>query len=41
MPLLILIGLDVIMPLSWFRRRIVLHDFMFSRMKRVIVEQIL
>ena len=29
------------MPLSWFRRKIVFHDFMFSRMKRVIVGQIL
>ena len=28
MPLLISIDLDVIMPLSWFRWRIVFHDFL-------------
>ena len=36
-----LIKTDVIMPLLWFRWRIVFHDFMFSLMNRVIIGQIL
>ena len=40
MPLLISIGLNVTIPLSWCRWRIVFHHFMFSRMTPVIVERV-
>jgi len=38
MPLLILTGLDIIMPLSWFRWWVVFLDLTFSRMNRVKIQ---